>query len=314
MRSFVLFSILGLAGASASTCLASAKEGGLSAGNDFLDASVFTYAALQRCQMVVKGGGLTEAMKCEIDVSEALHSVVSLTKNIILILDDCKLLNDQNIECGQQAAGLVQATAGLSGSIGKTLEHCPRPQLAGTKPDDISTDAFPEEVIAKCSVYVKDSAKSIFDAITAISQVKKCEPGSKQCVRNGFFVADALAGLGSYLAGTFGYCDRAVQKATGRSTPLLDSRAALCAEAVESIVKYSSQIANAGLGLSDACGSKTGVPRLYDVQEDTATIAYSSPNMLLAALLPVTAIVAFVGGRAYGKRRPAHAVEGLELE
>lgn len=312
MRSFVLLSVLGLAGASASTCLASAKDGGLSAGNDFLDASVFTYAALQRCQMVVKGGGLTQAMKCEIDVSEALHSVVSLTRNIIRILDDCKLLNDQNVECGEQAAELVQATAGLSGSIGKTLEHCPRPQLTGTTPDDISADAFPEEVVAKCSVYVKDSAKSIFDAVTAISQVKKCEPGSKQCVRNGFFVADALAGLGSYLAGTFGYCDRAVQKVTGRTT--IDSRAALCAESVEGIIKFSSQIANAGLGLSDACGSKTGVPRLYDVQEDTATIAYSSPNMLLAALLPVTAIVAFVGGRAYGKRRPAHAVEGLELE
>ena len=71
----------------------------------------------------------------------------------------------------------------------------------------------------------------------------------------------------------------------------------------------------AGIDLSKACEApapavvalpevvEEQVPRLYEQNAQEVNIASVSPNLMLGAFLPVTAIVSFVGGRFYANRQ-----------
>lgn len=305
MRSLILLSLLApsaagnvtaATGAAAGSCLTSAKEKGMLAGNDLLDAAVYSFAASKRC--VSQG----QEVKCEVDVSEAMHSTLSLINNVLKLLNDCDLLHTYNKDCGIAASELVETVAGLAAGVGRTIQHCPQ-----GPPDDPNDSTFPVEYVAKCTVYVKDAATSIFKAISAIMAITACDADSAKCkgtkAQNALLVAQVLAGLGSYLSGSVGYCAKVVSDLTGVESKI-NSKAALCAEGVNDVVKFSAMLARDGIDLSKKCYD-TKPARLYKETQGVAFEASASPNLLLMACLPVTAILSFLGGRMASKHRSA---------
>lgn len=312
MMQLVFLSVLALASADPrlaeqGSCLVDSAE----AVSDLMDGSMFIWASVARC------GHAGEMVKCEINIASAIQSVNSMINVILRALDKCGDIHTANAECGIAASVLTKSTAGLTASSGGIIQKCFQHPAHGNN--------FVHQEPAMCVVNIKNTAKSLFKTIKAFMTVKNnCkEQDSRACASNALSIVAAFAGMGEYLAGALGQCS---------PNGFVGAR---CAQEGEMLVHHLMKVSQAGVDLSAACGEKpapvvipgvtqgpTKAPdlgildtgRLYS--EDAAktkTVMGASPNFLLAAFLPVTAIVSFVGGRSYANRRSG-AEQVRELE
>jgi len=305
MRSIVLLSIFGLVAAGEPTlaekgqCLVDSGE----AVSDAMDAALFIWASTKRCGKV----GLE--LKCEIDIASAIKSVNSMINVILGAVDKCDALHTVNKDCGLQAGKMTEYIAGLTAAAGVTAQKCPHP--APNNP--VAMGALASPVL--CTVSLKNTAKHLFKAVKALTATKaKCNgDDSKACARNALEVIASIAGMGEYLAGAVGQC----QRATGAATK--DTRSELCAQAAQALVHHTAKVAEAGIALSTKCHPAAAPalapipdmgtviideqqPRLYE-QDGMKAAGAPVMNLVLGAFLPVTAIVGFVGGRLYANHR-----------
>merc|ERR1712072_265176 len=108
------------------------------------------------------------------------------------------------------------------------------------------------------------------------------------CAHNGLKLVAALSSMGQYLAGSIGRCSANTVANKGLR------EGGQCAEQVDELVRYLTDVGRAGVGLHENC--EEGAERLYQLQHGNVEMrdtAGSSVTLALAALLPITAVLAF---------------------
>lgn len=265
--------------------------------SDALDAALFIWASYQRCNKV------GQQMTCAVDISNTVKSINSMLNVILRVADKCNALNSANKECGLAAGRLTEHIAGLSGSSAQIAKEC----VPGSSTPAVATGNTNSKVM--CSVDVKNSAKSLFEAIQALRNNEQCGvTGSKSCSIHILDIMGALTGFGQFIAGSVGQCKAAAAKGVK-----IDPRMELCSQAAISAVEYSLKVAKSGLEMSRTCGAgvkhKYYVPgpnvphRLFEEDKQIGASGSSTVNVLLGAMLPAFAVLGFYGGRAYSSRR-----------
>jgi len=310
MRTFVFLSLLALGAADSrisqqGDCLVDGAE----AVSDLMDSAMFVWASIARC------GHAGEEVKCEINIASAIQSVNSMINVILKATDKCGAIHTHHPKCGIAASLLTQEMAGLASSSGGIIQKCFQAPAHGNN--------FAHQEPAMCVVNIKNTAKSLFKTIKAFMALKdNCkEQGSRACASNALRIVGGFAGIGEFLAGALGQCS---------TNGFAGTR---CAQESEDVTKSLLKVAQAGVDLNRECEEKpekeapppapapvfpapvTSAPvtsaqfavlnsgRLYSKGEgQTQTAMGSTTNLLLAAFLPVTAIVSFVGGRRYANR------------
>jgi hypothetical protein len=304
MRSFIAFAVLGLASADlTSQEIANCLVDGGEAVDDAADAALFIWAAYKRC------GRSQMEVKCTVDIASATESVNSMVNVMLKALKKCHVLDAS--ECGMAAGKLTRAVAGLTAGGADIIQKCPK-AFHHTVP----TAALPsfKTSQALCLVDVKDTAKQLMKITKEFMQVSKnCAKEDKHaCASNALRIIGGLAAIGEFVTGSIGHCTK-VNATSG------NHESALCAQAVSMVTHHTAKVAAASTDLSAKCVAPAPAPspvnlnggtvimetqanRLYE-QGGKSRITASSTNMVLAAFLPVTAIVAFAGGRFYANRR-----------
>jgi len=311
MRILALLSILGLAAAGPSL----SKQGdclvdGTEAVSDAMDSAMFIWASLARC------GHTGETIKCEVAITSAIESVNGMINVILKAVDKCHGLHTDHKKVGLAASKLTRAFAGVAAASGGLIQKCP--SIFGGKPHG---NNFGHGDAVFCTVNLKSTAKALFKAIKALMKISKKD---HQGAANSLKVVEAFAHLGQYLAGALGHC-----------THTLDETKLGCGYYVQGLIADLAKVAEAGVHLAKEAGdddddadeggaavapstaSKAAVeagvttieiqvPRKYelfnDKKKDEDDSSFNAAQVL-GMLLPVTAIVGFVGGRAFATRR-----------
>lgn len=289
MRTLVCLSALALvAGQTANEKLGTCAVDGAEAVSDALDASMFIWASIARC------GKSGEMVKCEIGVSSVITSLNSMVNVLLSALDKCGELNTVNKECGLAVSKLSKHAGGITSSGGGIAQKCVQGPAHGLN--------WNHGDAAQCVVNTKNTAKSLFKVVKAFLKLERsgaCEAGdTSACAENALKIVGAFAGVGEYLAGSVGKC-----------SPRGEYKGSTCGEQATRLVQQLTLFSERAIDVSGACSNFTNIveptePRLYSVQGKQVGFGNAAgfTNTVVAAFLPLSAIVAFFGGRFYGGR------------
>jgi len=304
MRSICFLSILvaasgELTNAEKGQCLVDSGE----AVSDAMDAALFIWAAAKRC------GKANLELKCAIDITAAVKSVNSIVNVLLHTLDKCDALHGAHKACGMQASKLTEQTAGLGQAAEMVAQKCEKNAVVAPSTGTAAV---------MCTLSLKNTGKHLFKTISALQKASSaCSTGNhEKCSANILEIVASFAAVGEYVTATVGQCQRAssVNPATASRT-----KQELCAGAVQGLVHHTAKAAEDGVLLKGACSAPkitVGIEqaqqpgtvvieegtRLY-AQDGVKVAGIPAANFVLAAFLPVTAIVGFVGGRFYAGRR-----------
>jgi hypothetical protein len=265
-----------------------------------MDGMVYIFASIVRCNPAA-----SDEVRCTLDVSAAIESVNKMVNIIVKAVDKCGAITTEKPQCGIAIGELTRSMAGLTTASAGIIAKCPN-KLNGGKPMDTvdvggakGDDTPADEVdsgfsnsFGQCILNVKDSVKSLFKAVKrALVLSDDCTvPDSLECSHNAVKLADAFVGLAEYLAGAVGKC----------SSNVKDDVNGQCAQMSTRLAHATGEVGQAGTALAAAC-APTAKERLYldslDTKKLEAAPASNSLTFALAAFLPVTAVVAFVGGK-----------------
>lgn len=281
---------------------------GARALDELIDSAVFMWASVDRCQ---KKGHM---LQCEMDVAQTLESVAGTANFVVNALRDCAGIN--TTECGKKAGVLAQASAGLAAAVGGIVDRC-----VNSNTSQVGISARPGEGWIHCFVDAKGALRSLLEAWPAVSEARaSCTAKTDKmvCLDAALSVVGALGGLGQFGAGAIGTCKQL--KSLGGT----NSKSVACASHISQAIHHASWFSKAAIAMSKECGNTQKVlvlqkQRLYEIQKDSAegvssgnsetcgglvcSLRQSSVTMALGALLPVTALVGFVGGSRFAKHR-----------
>jgi len=301
MRGIVSLLLVCLAAASPQCILDSTG-----AVSDAIDSALFIWAAEKRC----KGEILNQApVKCTQDISSAIESVTSLANSIAGMVSSCGAIKEANVQCGLDADRLVSATAGLAAAEAHIADKCAhvRPTIVAIAPAPFAGNVLERETkLAKCTSNAGHSMNSVFEASNTLQSLKSKCPTGESCAINALDLVDVLASFGSYIAATVDDCTAYENKAGNDNAD--------CADGILASIARLSKLAKIGLEMSTSC--KTTSSRLYSDIDSQASTALASPLALaLAAILPVAAVLSFVAGTRFAKKRQqTQDPELLEVE
>jgi len=147
----------------------------------------------------------------------------------------------------------------------------------------------------QCLVDIKDLTKSLFKAMKRIMTMKQsCADGTPHCAHNTLKLVASLGAMGQYLSNAVGRCSPAT--VTKRTYD------AECAGEVSHLVRHVSNVGRASVDLQQNC--KIGAERLYQIEHgEVENQSSNSMTLVLAAFLPLTAVLSFVGGSRFAKPR-----------
>jgi len=309
MRVLLCLAAVSMAEADTASCALN----GARAVDDMLDGAVYIMASIVRCDD-------KDVVRCEVDVASAIEAVNKMVNVILKAVEGCGGLQTENAKCGLAVGVLTRSMAGLAAASGGIVAKCPNKFNGGHPMDTVGTAmenadrygggrAFKTAGFSpgfgQCVINIKDSVKSLFKAIKRIMTVKEnCEdPESMHCAHNSIKIVAAFTGLAEYISGS-------VAKCSANSAHTVD---ALCAQMSIRLFHALGETDRAGTAMARDCHI-TEAQRLYlDNEKEVSTPASSnSATLALAALLPITAIVSFVGGKRLAKAR-AQPIECEEL-
>jgi len=137
--------------------------------------------------------------------------------------------------------------------------------------------------------------KSLFKAMKRVMTIHDdCNGDVMTCAHNAEKLVASVAAIGEYIAGALSRC-------TGDAN--LRKNAA-CAEESLNLERYVANTGRASVSMAEVC--KISDARLYQIEhgiadEDEASSG-NAMTLMLGAALPLTAVVAFVGGARLKKR------------
>jgi len=283
VKTLALLSLMALATADDLGC---AIEGA-GALDSTVNAAVYLWAATERCS----GGSGHSDVKCAIDVNSAIKSVTDMVNIIVGAVNHCGAVNTKNAGCGAAVGQLTSAAAGL-GAGGAALAGWLK---NSAQPGNIVVDATTTKV-GKCVMNVKGVASGIFGAAGGIANAQHGCGGRRRrrkhtevCATDALQVTSILANLGSAIAHSVHYCGKG------------DTNADMSGDIV-GLVAALNGVASAGIAIEQNC--KVEAARLYLAENEgtSPTTNNNSMSIALAALLPVAAILGFVGGRRVQKK------------
>jgi len=253
-------------------------------------------------------------LKCSIDIAAAIESAMGAVNVILKATNKCGALETVNHGCGMATAKLVQHMSGVAASSGEIAQKCKVKgafNMTGGSfiGKTVTVANWGNDNAALCVVDMKDSLKSLMHSAVDMAKMKnKCGSEGDDCTDNVLSLVGSLSELGGHMAGAFGHCHH---KAV----------AAECGEAISELIGDLVDVAETGNEMKVQCSVpikevvKTVVdpntgpvkvvkvmveePRLF---EQGKPVESSNTNFVLAAFLPLTAIVSFVGGRFYARR------------
>jgi hypothetical protein len=313
MRALILISAIAFAAADNAGVEMEQKAGcavdGAESVSDAMDASMFIWASIARC------GKTGETVKCEIAVSSAIGSLNSMVNLILKATDKCGALNTVNKACGLAMSEMTSKVAGITAISGSAVEKCAK------KPDGVSGPNWKPSDDVLCVVNVKGVAKSFFKVVKSFLKLEKtgpCKAGDTEaCAANALQILGAFMGVGEYLAGTVNKC----------SPPDAQFVGVQCSSTALRLTQELTTFSERAINVAKACAPQpppaytptlapgvqpAATARLYSNDSKVAAQGASSPTtLLLAAFLPVTAIVGFMGGRMYGNGRASRTTREL---
>lgn len=299
MRAMVLIAGFSLAsGATMASCALDSAE----AVDEMLDSAVYIMAGIVRCED-------KDQIRCALDVSEAIHSVNGMVNVILKAVEKCGSLDTPEDKCGLAVGRLTESMAGLAAASTGIIAKCPNQLNGGAALDTVGSamqdsakygGAHPFKTagfsngLGQCVINVKDSMKSLFLAISRIMTIKTDCDGAADvyCAHNGLKVVSSLAALAEHISGAIGKCTANHQAD------------AVCAQMSARLFHAVSDVGRASTGMNMGC-SLTEAERLYLADEKTSMPASDNGSITfaLAALLPLTAVLSFVGGSRLSKSR-----------
>jgi hypothetical protein len=250
------------------------------------------------------------------DVSAAIEACNAMVNVILKAVEDCGGLEGEEPKCGLAVGVLTRAFAGLSaGSAGikaKCVDHL---DFLVTKPGvndgtNALNSAAQTASFGECLVDVKDTVKSLFKATKRILTVKENCDGEheRHCAHNALKIVAAFSGMGEYLANAVGRCS----PHTKANAKLRDE--AQCTAQVMELVRHLHNVGRASVDLNKYC--EVGEQRLYQLEHgvEMQSTTSGSVSLFLAALLPFTAVLSFVGGSRFAKTRGLSHESLVEVE
>jgi hypothetical protein len=255
---------------------------GAEAVSDALDASMFIWASIARC------GKNGEVVKCEIGVSSAITAMNSMVNVILKSVNKCGVLNTVNKDCGISIAMLTKHAGGITSASGGIAQKCFQGPAHGLN--------WNHGDAAQCVVNVKNTAKNMFKVIKSFLKLEKtqaCASGdTNACAENALQIVGAFAGVGEFLAGTVGQC-----------SPSGMHKGSVCGQQATRLVQQLTEFSERAVDVSQKCANFEPPARLYSAKgpqvRSGSTAGFT--NLVLAAFLPLTAIVGFYGGRKSGR-------------
>jgi hypothetical protein len=288
---------------------------GARAVDDLLDSATYIWASVKRCEKPPPvGHGNT--ILCSMDVASAIESVNAMMNVILKGVEKCGGLDLHHHKCGLAVGVLTKAFAGLAASSAGITAKCPNKLNGGhgltflVQQPGIGSgtsalaSAAQQASFAQCLVDVKDLTKNLFKVTKRIITVKENCNGENQrhCAHNALKIVASFAAMGEYLAGAIGRCSAH----TVANAKLKE--AGQCNAEVMGLVRHLTNLGRASVNLSKYCGADA--QRLYQLENgdevEMQSATGSSVTLALAALLPITAVLAFVGGSRFAKSRADH--------
>jgi len=293
--------------------------------DDILDATVYIFASIYRCDPK-----LGDKARCVLDVSAAIEAVNRMSLIIVEAVAKCGEIKTDRPECGYSIGELTRSVALLTSASAGIVAKCPNEYNHGTPLVTVSgaldaastagggsntatnvaaaNGAGFNPTFGQCIINVKDSVKSLFKAVKRTMVLKEsCDAGDEhECDFNAVKLLDAFIGMSEFISGAVGKCSLTPKnRANGQ-----------CAQQASKLTHATGAVVNAGGMISHFC-APTPVERLYldslDQKKTAAAPATSGLTMGLTALLPITAVVAFVAGKRLAKVRSAQPLPDEEM-
>jgi hypothetical protein len=260
---------------------------GAGAIDSTINAAIYMWASTARC---AKGGAHENDIKCTIDIASAVKSVNDMVNIIVGAVEKCGDVNTANAGCGEAAGGLTSAAAGLTAASANVASWVKDKATGGDAVIDGSVTN-----LGKCIINTKSTANGLFQAAASIQAAQKgCGEGAKEdvCAVDALQIVSVLSGLGSAIAGSVSHCSHSGNADASMSSGILNLVSALDA------------VASAGIKISQKC--EVSDARLFEIESGKASAtANNSLSLVLAALLPVAAVLSFVAGRRMSRKTQA---------
>lgn len=255
-------------------------------------------------------------MLCAMDVSAAIEAVNAMVNVILKAVEDCEGLQGENEKCGlavgvltKSFAGLAAASSGVAAKCAYKLDFLVQ-QPGITTGTSALASAAKQASFGACLVDVKDTTKSLFKATKRILTVKDNCDGehARHCAHNALKIVASFSAMGEYLAGAIGRCSAPIKA----NTKLRED--AECSEHALELVRHIHNVGRASVDLNKYC--EVSAERLYQLENgvEMPNTTSSSVTFALAALLPITAVLSFVGGSRFAKSRVQPHESLVEVE
>jgi len=302
---------------------------GARAVDDMMDSAVYIMASVVRCDK--SNGEDADDVRCALDVSSAIEAVNAMVNVILKAMDHCGSLNVEHKECALAVSRLTESWAGLAAASSCMVAKCPNEFNHGVPLDTVGQSmtnagasigqtnnrqhgnqfaAIPGNhqftnlqggaSFGQCIVNIKGTMKSLFKAVKRIlSVVEYCEGSAKECAENDLKVMAALIGMGEYLSGAIGKCTPITAAGS-----LKTKRSAICSQYSLKLIEELGVAGRASTKMTEDC-ALTPSQRLYldrpklDDDIDMQSTSGSSISLVLVALLPISAVLAFIAGSRY---------------
>jgi len=283
---------------------------GAPAMDSTIAAAVYMFAATQRCDKNAKG--TYDDVKCEIDIASSIQAVSDMINIIIGAVNKCDTaINTQHAACGAAVGSLTSAAAGLAAGAGGITNWIQDKKTGGDYVVDVTT-----KELGKCVANVGGAAHGLFSAAAGIKAATKGCAGTdgEACATDVLNVISVLSNIGS-----------AVAHITDQCTGTHNLNGAMTGDILK-FVSAANAVATAGMAVDKACKVsepelaqaqivEVQVPRLYAAEMAQKMQSSTTMNIALVALLPIAAVVGFVGGRRMSKRNTRAVLPlGEELE
>jgi hypothetical protein len=213
--------------------------------------------------------------------------------NVMLkALNKCGDFTPSDYKCTMAGLRLTKASEGVGATASNVAQHCETPNAtnAGTA-SAIANGNWPQQDPAQCIVDVKDSLKNLFKAVQGLMKVQnRCAMGSEKCAADVLGITAALTGMGGFIAGAVGHC-----------SPPDTVKGGVCAEASLQLIEDLNKVGQAGVEIHEHCMMTSS--RLFEeisAKKFQSQGSFATPtNLIVAAFIPVAAVLGFVGGSRF---------------
>jgi len=257
--------------------------------DELLDAGVYMWGAIERC----KEAGNT--VRCSSDIFSVIENVIKMSSWIVKSMKACggapgaKQCELTSLKFSAAAAQLTSASLEMSASC--------------KKHPTVDKQTYPLTGNANCLGNIGGAITSLGSTIADLTQVKKKCSDAAHCTASVLDILSAIANMGNCIWATVeGSC-----VFDGNLIPYNN-----CAVATVAASEALLSIGSSGLTMAADCKLVGPSSRLYESsgsKADAASNMFTPLNTGLAALFPLTAVVAFIRGTRDAKKNLGGAEE-----